>query len=372
MQDTPVKSPKIFRPRTCADCPVQFTPTSPRQKRCADCQGVRAAGVQREIDGRKQAKRKRERAEARESAPMCSAEGCTVHLRRGNPTGRCKDHPRVGDGTGICPVDGCGRKLRVKNSTGFCRAHQSVTSRFPPRFCASDCCTETLRITNKSGYCFRHVAEAPNVIARNEMLRAQRAEHRAEWPVCSFEECGKRLRADNKTGRCRDHTTTAVRPECPVEGCTNRLIASNRVGRCEEHRNFYWVAPVCGAVGCGRILNADNKTGRCHKHRSDYSRASRLMREYGITLDQYDAMLAAQDGLCAICGSPPDPAGYKASSILHVDHDHETGQVRALLCLNCNRGLGHYFDKPDLLRKAADYLEFYASVAPEPAETTLF
>jgi hypothetical protein len=349
-------------------------PKGSRQARCPDCQAASAAQANRENGRRNADRRKQERAEARASAPVCSAEDCTVRLRRGNLTGRCKDHPRVGDGEGRCPVDGCGKKLRVDNSTGFCRGHQSVTSRFPPRICASDGCTEPLRVTNKSGYCFRHVAETPNAVARNEMLRAQRAEHRAEWPVCSFEGCGQRLRSDNKTGRCRDHTTTAIRPECPVEGCTNRLIASNRVGRCEEHRDAYWVAPICGAVGCGRILNADNKTGRCRKHRSDYNRTSHLMREYGITLEQHDAMLTAQSGLCAICGSPPDPDGYKASRSLHVDHNHETKQVRALLCLNCNRGLGHYFDNPELLRKAADYLEFYASLpaAEGPAVVTLF
>jgi hypothetical protein len=270
-------------------------------------------------------------------------------------------------GQRTCAADGCDKILRSSNSTGFCRPHQSVTSRFPARICASDGCEETLRITNKSGYCFRHVDETPNVIARNEMLRAQRAERKAEWPVCSFEGCTNRLRKDNKTGRCRDHTTTAVRPECPVEGCTNRLIASNTVGRCEQHRAFYWVAPICGAVGCGRILNADNKTGRCHKHRSDYNRAQRLMREYGITPEQHDAMLAAQNGLCVICGEPPDPDGYKASSTLHVDHNHETRQVRQLLCLNCNRGLGHYFENPELLRKAADYLEFHAMLGAQKA-----
>lgn len=261
-----------------------------------------------------------------------------------------------------CAVSDCGTVLRSHNSTGFCREHQSITSRFPPRICASDGCDEALRITNKSGYCFRHVAETPNVVSRNEMLHAQRAEHRAEWPTCSFEGCTKRLRKDNKSGRCRDHTSTAVRPECPVEGCTNRLIASNTIGRCEDHRAFYWVAPVCAAVGCGRILHADNQTGRCHKHRSDYNRAKALVRIYGISEEQYDAMLAAQQGVCALCGKPPKPGGKRAASRLHVDHDHQTGRVRALLCQHCNFGVGAFGDDPELMLKAAAYVRLHAAL----------
>lgn len=69
---------------------------------------------------------------------------------------------------------------------------------------------------------------------------------------------------------------------------------------------------------------------------------------YGITLEQWDRMLIRQGGLCAICEKPtPD---------LHVDHCHDSGNVRALLCHKCNRGLGLFEDDADLLRAAARYL----------------
>jgi hypothetical protein len=76
------------------------------------------------------------------------------------------------------------------------------------------------------------------------------------------------------------------------------------------------------------------------------------IRRYGITVDDYDRMLVAQNGVCAICRQP-----CLTGKRLAVDHDHATGKVRGLLCSNCNQGLGHYCDEPVLLRAAADYVE---------------
>jgi len=73
-----------------------------------------------------------------------------------------------------------------------------------------------------------------------------------------------------------------------------------------------------------------------------------LMRRYGIGAAEVAAMVEAQMGLCAICLTPGPE---------HVDHDHKTGRVRAILCFNCNGGLGQFKDRPDLLRRGADYLE---------------
>ncbi len=66
-------------------------------------------------------------------------------------------------------------------------------------------------------------------------------------------------------------------------------------------------------------------------------RARHLRRKYGITMDQYAQMLAAQGGGCAICHAPPP-----TTRSLAVDHCHATGVVRALLCGTCNRSLGYY------------------------------
>lgn len=77
-------------------------------------------------------------------------------------------------------------------------------------------------------------------------------------------------------------------------------------------------------------------------------RRAHLRFAYGITESDYDRMLAEQNGTCAICGATESP--------LAVDHDHETGAVRGLLCQRCNTGLGQMRDDPEILRAAADYL----------------
>ncbi|HXR74005.1 endonuclease VII domain-containing protein [Actinocrinis sp.] len=93
---------------------------------------------------------------------------------------------------------------------------------------------------------------------------------------------------------------------------------------------------------------------------------SHLRRRFGITLEDYNRLLEAQDGVCAICGKPPTvysaPGGRRRQGRqvrprLVVDHDHETGKVRGLLCVLCNRGIGLLQDSPDIIRRALTYLD---------------
>ena len=78
-----------------------------------------------------------------------------------------------------------------------------------------------------------------------------------------------------------------------------------------------------------------------------------LLRKYGMTLEQYEAMLAAQGGGCALCGKRPEH--YRKS--LHVDHEHETGRVRGILCAGCNTLLGRLGQcGRDFLEKMLQYL----------------
>ena len=82
-----------------------------------------------------------------------------------------------------------------------------------------------------------------------------------------------------------------------------------------------------------------------------------LRRNYGITLAQYNAMLLTQCGVCAVCGQFESKVQRNREQRLSVHHDHSTGQVIALLCQSCNRGMGLLRDSPDLMRRAASLHE---------------
>jgi hypothetical protein len=87
--------------------------------------------------------------------------------------------------------------------------------------------------------------------------------------------------------------------------------------------------------------------------------ASQRKNIYGITQAKYDAMIAAQGGLCAICQRPEEAKRRGVILSLAVDHCHSTGQVRGLVCRSCNSGLAQFRDSPERLLAAIEYLAKY-------------
>ena len=81
-----------------------------------------------------------------------------------------------------------------------------------------------------------------------------------------------------------------------------------------------------------------------------------LQRRYGVSLDWYDETLEAQGGGCGICGTTEPRGKGGKNGTFCVDHDHETNEVRGLLCFSCNAALGSFKDNPAILQAAADYL----------------
>lgn len=79
-------------------------------------------------------------------------------------------------------------------------------------------------------------------------------------------------------------------------------------------------------------------------------RNNHLLNKYGITAAKYDDMLESQNSACAICGKVKDRVR------LAVDHDHDTGRIRGLLCENCNRGIGMFKHSATLLQNAIQYI----------------
>lgn len=94
-----------------------------------------------------------------------------------------------------------------------------------------------------------------------------------------------------------------------------------------------------------KLLKAEAVWRANHKR---YIREMYLTTKYGITIAEYDALLASQGGGCKICG---------AVKRLHLDHCHTSRLNRGILCNRCNIGIGYFSDNPSLLKKAAAYLE---------------
>jgi len=101
-----------------------------------------------------------------------------------------------------------------------------------------------------------------------------------------------------------------------------------------------------------RLRHLDDIRARSRKNQK-YNREYRfhwsLKNKYEITFDEYSNMVISQSGRCAICRIESDD--------LHIDHDHDSGQVRGLLCPQCNQALGMFRDTPGILKEAAKYLE---------------
>ena len=98
------------------------------------------------------------------------------------------------------------------------------------------------------------------------------------------------------------------------------------------------------------------RTKTYHKNNRDKVIKQQLIshrrRQYGISEEQYNNMILSQNNICAICNKP-------SSKTLHIDHDHETGKVRGLLCSSCNTAIGLFKEDIDSLSAAIKYLSSY-------------
>lgn len=121
---------------------------------------------------------------------------------------------------------------------------------------------------------------------------------------------------------------------CSGKGCREyckrgHLLAKTRRNR-QNNSHAY-------CIECSRITSTARyrRIGKTQKYK-DMARNTNLKRQFGITLELYKEMFDRQDGKCLICGNGPH------AKSLHVDHDHDTGEIRGLLCNKCNAHLGWF------------------------------
>ncbi|MEV0263395.1 endonuclease VII domain-containing protein [Streptomyces sp. NPDC050617] len=162
-------------------------------------------------------------------------------------------------------------------------------------------------------------------------------------PASAF--AANRSRPDGLQANCR---------ECAAEYYKRRQEARGKTVR--EKVDVTDGCKLCRS--CGEIkphsewhrnaTASDGLSTRCKACRAVQGREAHLKRQYGMTEAERDEIIASQMGICVICLNAP---------AVHVDHCHQTGKVRGVLCFNCNSAIGKLGDDPDTLRRAIAYLE---------------
>lgn len=263
-----------------------------------------------------------------------------------------------------------------------------------PRICTYDGCG---RKHYGKGLCHGHYMQRKRGVSLSPIRDYERKAARKGQAPCSFDGCDKPARTG---GLCSGHygqfkrlgVLRPLRPRkahgtkvpCGFNGCPNNTDGGAH-GLCRGHYRQKLAGRELTPLRSVRPASSRDELGRkccfeCDEWKPESSfhkasnqpdglqtrcarcvRAAALLKRYGVTLDTYDAMLAAQGGGCAICGADRSFDG----SSLAVDHDHACcpGEVtcgdcvRGLLCRSCNQGLGNFRDRADYLIRAANYLQ---------------
>ncbi len=253
---------------------------------------------------------------------------------------------------GVCSV--CGDALKAK---GFCDRHYRANKRYGnPTFaglkrqrstapCAWPGCTKTVRAC---GYCSGHykAARREGLIHREKYMRdhplyglwwARRKQGvlSPEW-IDDFPQFLQDI--GTKPGKFYSLITLREGPFGPD--------------------NFEWRAQIKRQPGESRRAFHARKWQAQVTARPAWDRNRQIVKRYGITLEEYEQMFAAQKGVCAICKNPETKLDIRHGTIkqLAVDHCHNSKKVRGLLCQRCNIGLGRIGDSIEIARAMVTYL----------------
>ncbi|KKM26565.1 hypothetical protein LCGC14_1583510 [marine sediment metagenome] len=185
-------------------------------------------------------------------------------------------------------------------------------------------CETPLKLVNKSGYCSKHLYRSPLVKERQQQYQQSEAGKTAAKKYDQSEKGREKRRALQRSPEGKERSRESYRKN------REKILSRNRK---------YRQSP---------------EGGRRFK-------SSRMKAKYGISLDEVEALLEKQNGLCAICQQPEQETIRGKYKQLAIDHDHKTGRIRGLLCANCNQGLGRFEDDPARLLAAVQYIQTRAS-----------
>ena len=151
---------------------------------------------------------------------------------------------------------------------------------------------------------------------------------------------------------CRNSKCPNVNPQ-PLDNFFNdKGFKSGKMAickTCKQAKTYAW-----------RKKNPEVYNGRVaewRKKNPDKQHATEIKRNYGVSIEAYNQLLTEQNCQCKICGKHHDPTAKRGR--LYVDHCHQTGTIRGLLCSACNSALGYLKDDISLLDAAKEYLAKY-------------
>lgn len=243
-----------------------------------------------------------------------------------------------------CSIEGCERPVVARN---LCQSHYNTHRESARRAAAR---SESRPCKN----CGKDLAgKRPNAVYCSPTCKyeALDADRRAEVA----------LKREGRTclacgGPITSHSTKA---KCCSKACSvkwqntkkteERDAAAAERPPCVECGGPVSIKRHLGAIYCSTACNKKAQTRRWRERAPHYMR----LYTYGITAVEFDELMAAQNGCCAVCGSDEWVGKDRAP---HVDHDHKTGAVRGLLCSRCNHMLGNAMDNPEILAKGIAYL----------------
>jgi hypothetical protein len=154
---------------------------------------------------------------------------------------------------------------------------------------------------------------------------------------------------------CAQTIPTKTCSKCKIEKCRSefsksRFYADGYRGQCKKCRASYTVE-YRARDGYVPPPSSRFRSPRAKEKQAAAFRARKIKKKYGITIQEYDAMLEKQGGGCALCGKK------KMRYRLAIDHCHSTGKVRGILCFRCNWALGILGDTPAGVSKALSYIQ---------------
>jgi len=138
------------------------------------------------------------------------------------------------------------------------------------------------------------------------------------------------------------------------------LINDDECEQC-DCQEFYCLR-TCRQCSCLYFVGQGNYCNdNCRSLGTKKQELVRLLRTFGSTIEEYEALMLEQDNYCAICHEPEKQILNGKIKRLAIDHCHTTGKVRGLLCQRCNTGIGRFDDNVVLLKQAIQYLEKFGA-----------